>query len=125
MKLQFDLVDYGTTINRNRTNDLPPNSFESIKTTVWAYLETVASPRAWGRAVPVAEGQWDNYIESPGSAMFYLKTVLSGYELMTDAFASTRKSDNALVWGWTVQTSSLISNEAFEASHNRNIRKVS
>ncbi|KZL86557.1 cell wall glycosyl hydrolase [Colletotrichum incanum] len=85
----------------------------------------------WLVMTPGTEGEWGNYIESSGSAMFvygllksvrlgyikgdqYLKTALSGYKLMTDTFADTRKSDNALVWGWTVQTGSLSSNGTFE-----------
>ncbi|KAK1544846.1 cell wall glycosyl hydrolase YteR [Colletotrichum paranaense] len=85
----------------------------------------------WLVMTPGTEGQWGNYIESSGSAMFvygllkslrlgyiqgdsYLRSALSGYKLMTDTFSETRKSDNALVWGWTVQTGSLSSNGTFE-----------
>ncbi|KAI9911580.1 hypothetical protein PsorP6_009116 [Peronosclerospora sorghi] len=85
----------------------------------------------WLVMTPGTEGQWGNYIESSGSSMFvygllkslrlgyikgdqYLNTALSGYKLMTDTFATTCKGDNALVYGWTVQTGSLSSNGTFE-----------
>ncbi|TDZ53985.1 Unsaturated rhamnogalacturonyl hydrolase YteR [Colletotrichum trifolii] len=105
------------------------------------YLESVADAVVaaqdkktkgwWLVMTPGTEGQWGNYIESSGSSMFvygllkslrlgyiegdrYLKTALSGYKLMTDTFSTSRKSDNALVYGWTVQTGSLSSNGSFE-----------
>ncbi|POS73101.1 cell wall glycosyl hydrolase YteR [Diaporthe helianthi] len=49
--LQFDLINAGTTVDRERTNGLPLHGFDVSKTTVWADPETGASPHVWGRAV--------------------------------------------------------------------------
>ncbi|KAF2832876.1 glycosyl hydrolase-like protein family 88 [Ophiobolus disseminans] len=179
---QFDLIDAGTTVDRNRTRGLPVHGFDYSKTAIWAHPQTGAAPHVWGRAVgwyimalvdtldyfpeshagrarlvkylqsladaivaaqdPKYKGWYNimdpglgsrsgNYIESSGSAMFvyglfkslrlgyikgdkYLAAALSGYELMTETFASKRANDDALVWGWTAQTGSLSSNGTFE-----------
>lgn len=49
--LQFDLIDAGTTIDRNRTNGLPVHGFDASKTAEWADPETGACPHVWNRAV--------------------------------------------------------------------------
>jgi len=49
--LQFDLIDAGTTVDRNRTNGLPLHGFDVSKTQVWADPVTGAAPHVWGRAV--------------------------------------------------------------------------
>ncbi|KAL9943357.1 hypothetical protein D7B24_003141 [Verticillium nonalfalfae] len=49
--LQFDLIDAGTTVDRNRTNGLPLHGFDYSKKSIWADPETGASPHVWGRAV--------------------------------------------------------------------------
>lgn len=49
--LQFDLIDAGTTIDRERTNGLPLHGFDVSKTQVWADPVTGAAPHVWGRAV--------------------------------------------------------------------------
>lgn len=49
--LQFDLIDAGTTVDRERTNGLPLHGFDVSKTQVWADPVTGAAPHVWGRAV--------------------------------------------------------------------------
>ncbi|KAB2573701.1 Six-hairpin glycosidase-like protein [Lasiodiplodia theobromae] len=49
--LQFDLIDAGTTVDRDRTNGLPLHGYDYAKTTVWADPDTGAAPHVWGRAV--------------------------------------------------------------------------
>lgn len=49
--LQFDLIDAGTTVDRERTNGLPLHGFDVSKKQIWADPETGASPHVWGRAV--------------------------------------------------------------------------
>jgi len=44
----------------------------------------------------------------------YERSALQGYELMTETFAVSSKSDNILNLDWTVQTGSLSSNGTFE-----------
>ncbi|KAH7063422.1 glycosyl hydrolase-like protein family 88 [Macrophomina phaseolina] len=48
---QFDLIDAGTTVDRERTGGLPLHGFDYSKSTVWADPETGAAPHVWGRAV--------------------------------------------------------------------------
>ncbi|KAI5363792.1 putative six-hairpin glycosidase superfamily, glycosyl hydrolase, family 88 [Septoria linicola] len=49
--LQFDLIDAGTTVDRERTNGLPLHGFDVSKNSTWADPETGAAPHVWGRAV--------------------------------------------------------------------------
>ncbi|KAM0723965.1 hypothetical protein Q7P37_000956 [Cladosporium fusiforme] len=49
--LQFDLIDAGTLVERNRTKGLPLHGFDVSKTQVWADPVTGAAPHVWGRAV--------------------------------------------------------------------------
>lgn len=49
--LQFDLIDAGTTVDRERTNGLPVHGFDVSKKAIWADPETGACPHVWGRAV--------------------------------------------------------------------------
>ncbi|KAH6693401.1 glycosyl hydrolase-like protein family 88 [Plectosphaerella plurivora] len=49
--LQFDLIDAGTTVDRERTQGLPLHGFDVSKVSIWADPETGASPHVWGRAV--------------------------------------------------------------------------
>lgn len=119
-----------------------PGRAELIK-----YLQSVADAivaaqdpkyKGWSNIMDVPTSRSGNYIESSGSAMFvyglfkgvrhgylegkkYLDAALSGYELLTETFAEPRKSDGALVWGWTVQTGSLSSNGSFEVSRQFNL----
>ena len=49
--LQFDLIDAGTTVDRERTNGLPVHGFDWSKKAMWADPKTGAAPHVWGRAV--------------------------------------------------------------------------
>ncbi|KAF4311413.1 Six-hairpin glycosidase-like protein [Botryosphaeria dothidea] len=49
--LQFDLIDAGTTVARERTGGLPLHGFDYSKRAIWADPETGAAPHVWGRAV--------------------------------------------------------------------------
>ncbi|PPJ57875.1 hypothetical protein CBER1_00014 [Cercospora berteroae] len=49
--LQFDLINAGTLVDRERTNGLPLHGFDVSKNSIWADPETGAAPHVWGRAV--------------------------------------------------------------------------
>lgn len=48
---QFDLIDAGTTVDRDRTNGLPVHGFDVSKNAIWADAITGAAPHVWGRSV--------------------------------------------------------------------------
>lgn len=49
--LQFDLIDAGTLVDRERTKGLPLHGFDASKSAMWADPVTGAAPHVWGRAV--------------------------------------------------------------------------